>query len=135
MYTELVGHEALKGSPDSLASAAVVEQKAVMLGLKVRRFMASVTTVTVGASVVVLKKYSAYGVSAGAVTLATLNIPGGTAVGTIIYKDLDSVDVLPGQSLVYEVTSAATSGAAVIGINAYHAEEHPSNVAAMVASA
>lgn len=136
MYTELVGSQAFKiETPANLASAAVKGEVACMLGLKVRRFMALVSTVTVGACTIVLKKRPVYGSSAGESVIATIIIPAATAAGKVVYKDLDSVDLLPGMGLAYEVTAAATSGAAVLGVNAYHAEEHPQNLASMIASA
>ena len=44
--------------------------------------------------------------------MASINIPAATAAGVIVYVDLDETSMAPGDELVYEVTAAATSGAA-----------------------
>lgn len=143
MYSELIGHLAIPSgaSTESLGSAAVIKRHVIMLGCKVRKFMFYVSTATVssGNIVVALKKRSAYGVTSGEVTLDTLVIPTGVAAGTIYYANLDSADLLPGNELVVEVTTAAAGGGAAgagfSGVDLYHGPEEAVNVSAMVLSA
>lgn len=143
MYTELIGHLAIpsSSSTQSLTAAAVIQRSLVMEACEVGRIMFAISTATVstGNIVIAFKQRTAFGVTAGEVTLGSLNIPGGVALGKVYYKDLDSVKLLPGQELVVEVTTAAAGGGAAgagfAGIKLGHAPEAPVNVAAMVLSA
>lgn len=69
----------------------------------IKRFLFHVTIEAVSgtsaAPTVVFKKYSAYGVTSGAVTLATLTIPTGTAIGKTVYKDITPYVLKPGEAI------------------------------------
>jgi hypothetical protein len=79
------------------------------------------------------------GSAAGQVTLGTLSIPGGTAAGKVVYKDLNQQAIQPGGSLVFEVTTAAAgggaAGAGLCGFIAQEDPEYPVNESSMIASA
>jgi hypothetical protein len=101
---------------DLSASNAVYGQWLVGASCTIKRIKFYVTTAIVAGTTapqVSFKKYSAYNVSSGAVTLGTLIIPTATAVGKIVYKDITPYDLAPGQALVAEqVVQAADSGTA-----------------------
>jgi hypothetical protein len=137
MYSELIGNMALpvSGSTESLASTAVIKRYAVGIGMNIRQVAFLVTTApTTTAPVIVLKKYPVAGSSAGAVSLATLTLPVGTAAGSVVYKKLDSITLEAGQELVMEVTTAAAAGAGYSLIEAYHAPEDVQNLSNCIAS-
>lgn len=120
---------------DDLSAAAVHGEHLVGVRVKVSKFQFIVSVVTVGAATVVLKNRVAPGVSAGEVVLATLIIPGGTAVGSVIYKNLESVDIAVGHALALEITSAATSGSGYYMFVCEQSPENPANESLMIASA
>lgn len=66
--------------------------------------------------------------------VGTLVIPGGTVVGTVIYKNVNVV-VRPGQEVLLRATDATAAGAAHVGMTVEEMWETPANVPAMVASA
>lgn len=66
--------------------------------------------------------------------VGTLTIPGGTVVGTVLYKNVN-VTVRPGQEVLLRATDATAAGVATVGMTVEEAWETPANVAAMVASA
>lgn len=137
MYTETVSHIAIRQSatPLSLASAAVIDRHTVLEGVNVERFLFQLTTAVAGGPVVLaLRQRTGYGVTAGQITVATLTIPTGAAIGQIYYKDVDPVKLVPGQELVAEVTSAGSAGAGFVGVKMGHSPEMPGNVSVMVAS-
>lgn len=143
MYTEMISQLASPSSAttESLTSAAIVQRHLIMEGAKAARFMFHIATATVssGNIVVKLKKYLSYNVSTNAVTIATLNIPTAIAAGQIYYVNCDSVDLLPGNELIVEVTTAAAGGGAAgagfAGILLYHGADDPRNIPVMVLSA
>jgi hypothetical protein len=138
MYTELVPNLVLRSNSviASVGSAAVIDRHIVMEGMNVERFLFVVTTAVVSGSpvVIALKQRSGYGVTAGQITVATLTIPGGAAVGQTYYKDVDPIKLVPGQELVAEVTAAGTSGNGIVGVKLGHSAEMPGNSPGMIAS-
>ena len=124
------------GAADDLSSAAIhSESYAVLAPMAVSRFMALVSTVMDGAATVILRRRPIFGVAANEVTLATLIIPTLTAVGQVVFKDFNEVELSPGEELIYEVTSQATSGGALYDVDAENDPEAPANDASMVVSA
>ena len=119
MYTEkrlellMVGAAA----PDDLSSAAVHSQSYLVLSpMMVDNFLASVTTVTVGPATIALKRRPTFGSATGESTLASIVIPGATAAGQTLFKKFKGVKLEVGDELVFEITAAATSGAALYGV-------------------
>ncbi len=138
MYSEGLFHLAnvASGSPSSLTSAADISSIAIMEGMQVRRLMIYVTLApTVTAAVVTFYKRSAVGVTSGQVAIGTITVPVGTAAGSVVYKNLDSVAFPQGSCLAAAVTTTATAGTGIVGIGAYQQAEDPQNVAACIASA
>lgn len=132
-YSEGIFHLAnvASGSPSLLTSAADISSIAIMEAIQVRRLMLYVTTApTVTASVVTFYKRSAVGVTGGQVAIGTLTIPVGTAAGSVVYKNIDSVNFSQGSCLAAVVSTASTAGAGLVGVGAYQNAEDPQNVAA-----
>lgn len=118
---------------ESLTSAAVISSHVCMLPMEVKqiKFAVSTATVSSGDIVITAKKYVTIGSATGAVTLGTLTIPTGVAAGKVYYKPLDPNDAsfLPGEVLVFEVTTAAAGGgAAGAGSSLFEADYAPSDV-------
>jgi hypothetical protein len=137
-YTEILPNFVARSAatPLSLTAAAQIEEHVFFQGANIRQFNFYVTTApTVTAPVIVLYKRTAVGITSGQVALATITIPVGTPAGSIVYKLLDSSDVLPGQALASVVTTAATAGAGLPGYDMYHDPEVPMNVPVMIQSA
>lgn len=125
-----------------LTSAAVIKKFAALRPMYVRKvaFAVGTTCVSSGTIVVKVKKYVVFGSAAGAVDLATLNIPATQAAGGVIYKDLaSSQKLMPGEELVFEVTTAAAGGgAAGAGVCMFDADDNPEtspNESNLIASA
>lgn len=78
--------------------------------------------------------------TSGQVAIGTLTIPTGSTVGQVIYKDVESVKLLPGQDLAIKRTTQGTDGSSVagagfLGFKACLDAEDPRNVTLMVKSA
>jgi len=130
MYTEK-RLELLKvgaSAPDNLSVANVAAYSyAVLSPCTVDCLRALVTTVLVGAAVVVLKRRPLLGSAAGESILATVNIPGGTLAGQTLQKKFKPEELDVGDELIFEVTSAATSGAALYGVEVDNDPEEAAN--------
>lgn len=104
------------------------------------RIMLLVSTAVVSTGSVVVNVYQrpTYGSTAGQVLIGALTIPAGTAAGKIVYKNVESFKILPGQQLAFNVgTAAAGGGAAGAGFSmfkSFMASEDPRNVVPMIAS-
>ena len=121
---------------DDLSAAAVHDSSfAVMEQCCVRRLMATVTTATVGAATVEFKFRPDYGSAVGEVSLGSLIIPASSSVGDVVFKDVSPQSLTPGGQVVFEVTSAATSGNALYGFRADLDPEDANNQSQMVESA
>jgi hypothetical protein len=122
----------------ALTSTAVVKKFAVVRPMIVRRVAIALSTAisSTGSVVVAIKKYVTMNSSVGEVSLGTITIPAGTAAGAVYYKDLAAVQkIIPGQELVFEVTTAATSAGKGLPIfDADDSPEMPANMS-MTASA
>jgi len=99
--------------PQSVASTGVKQEHVAGSMLKVRRVTFVVTTVLgAGAVTVAITKRPIPGSATGEVALGSLAIPALTAAGTKIYKDLNSsVSIQTGESVAFNVSAAAASGA------------------------
>lgn len=79
----------------------------------VKKLMAAVTTVLNGPAVITFRKRVTTGSATGASVLGTITIPTATAVGKVMYKEIDPVDMAVGDCIAFDVTTAATSGGAI----------------------
>jgi len=126
-------------TPVVLTSNAVIKKFAAVREFNLRRVAVGITTLTSssGGIVVTISRYPTMGANTSAVVLGTITIPSATAVGSVYYKDLTTVyKILPGQELVFEVTTAATSaGAGVCMFDADDSPETAANITSMTASA
>lgn len=127
---------------DDLSATGVHGEYLVMRKVNVDRLYALITTavVSTGAVVIAFKARSAPGVTAGQVTIASVSVPAGSAVGKVVYKDgFDPYEMNPGQALAIEVTTAAAgggaAGGAVYGFEFQDSPEQPANITSMVESA
>lgn len=119
-------------------SVAAVHTYSYLVGsqCELKRFLAHVTTLTVGdATVVAKRRPGGLGVVLGEEVIATLVIPGGSTVGQVVWKDVEPVELEVGDELVFEVTVGATSGAAAYDIELSDDPEVPANNPDMVESA
>jgi len=109
--------------------------------IELSRIAVLVTTATVSSGNIVVTVYQrpTYGSTSGQVTIGTLTIPTATTAGSIYYKPVESVRLLPGQQLAFNCSTAAAGGSnagAVISMfKAFMTTEDPRNVAAMTLSA
>lgn len=122
---------------DLSAANAVYGGYLVMKQCRIKRFVFYVTTAlnTVAAAVVVVKRRPTYNSSSGEITLGTINLPNGTAAGSVVYKDISPVTLYPGDELSFEQTGqAATAGGGFYGVELEDDPEVASNQSKMVAS-
>lgn len=83
---------------------------------------------------------SGSGSSSGQVLLATITVPTGTAIGKILYKNIESVSLKAGEVLCAKLTTQGTDGSSATGkgyvlFSAFPVFEDPANEANMIASA
>lgn len=144
MYTEKVYGRVPKsaGAAQNLAVAAVHSYLELVLSqFLVKRIAAIITTSVVSTGAVVVKFYDrpTPGSAAAQVTIGTLNIPAGTLVGSVVYKDVTAYSMHPGHELAMEVTTASAGGGAAGGaVYAVEGEDDPESVLdqpTMIASA
>lgn len=137
MYTEKKDGIFDSTSELALTSNAVIKKFTLARSMYLRQIALVVTTAmnSTGAAVVQVKKYPAAGSSANAVLLGSLSIPAAAVGGQVYYKDIPAVKLLPGQELVFEVTTASTTaGKGICLFDADDNPERPANVS-MIASA
>ena len=130
MYTEkrlellMVG----AGATDDLSGTGVHSYSYLVLSAcSVDKLLASVTTVLVGTATVVLKRRPLFGSAAGETILATLVIPAGALAGRSFSQTICIVQLAVCDELVFEVTSAATSGNALYGVEVDNCPEEAGN--------
>jgi len=132
------------GAVDDIAALGVHSYSfAIMEQCCVTRLHALVATLVASDTiegVVEFKKRPQFGSAVGEVSIGTLTIPDGSAVGDVIYKDVSPVVLAPGNELVFEVTTAATDSGVVdgdllYGVRADLDPEDANNQSNMVASA
>lgn len=127
---------------DVLTAAGVHGEYLILQRARIQRIYAAITTVVLSgtaAAVVTVWKRSAPGVTASQVSLGTLTIPTGSAVGKVIYKDITQVELASGDAIAFEVTTAATdagtpTGGCIYGFWATYDPEDPRNESDMVLS-
>ncbi len=137
MYTEkrLSLLQVGDGAADDLSGTGVHgTSHLVGAGMSYNRAMAHVSVVTVGAATVLIKRRPLFGSATGESVLATLLIPAATVAGTIVYQDIDPVNLDPGDEIVSEVTVAATSGSAHYMHEVEEHSDQPSEQADMLKS-
>lgn len=103
----------------------------------IQRVAVAVSTAinSTGAVVVTVKNRPTVASASGESTITTISIPAGTAAGKVVYKDINEALIAPGGSLVFEVTTAATSaGAGLFGFVAAEDPEYKLNESSMIAS-
>ena len=125
------------------ASAAVYDQLVCTRACRVSRLMFVITTLVASDAtlgVVEFNRRITIGSATNEVLLGNLSIPDASAVGTVVYKDIDPVEFAPGEAIAFEHTVAATDGSSAAGAGYYAFEiedspEEPLNQTRMVASA
>ena len=126
---------------DDLSATGVHGEYICVKRFELSRLLAVVTTavVSTGAVVITVTQRLSPGTAAGQVTLGTLSIPAATVLGKEVYKDIDPAVVLPGQTIAFNVTTAAAgggaAGGAVYAFEAMDRPEQPANLANMLLSA
>jgi hypothetical protein len=140
-----VGHLVPSGSgvlaADVLTATGVHGEHLALGRVALDRLLLCVTTAVVssGAVVVQFKKRPVPGSAAGESVIGELSIPAGTAAGKVLYKNIDEAELLAGEALAIEVTTAAAGGGAaggcVYGFELQEAPEVPANQSNMIASA
>lgn len=144
-YTDQLGIgqlvPSLSTAPAVTSSVAdVMEYTCVGSRVDICRIAVCVSTVPTGTApvITVSRRPGGPGVSAGAVTIATLTVPlaaGGGAIGNVYYKDVNQVSIGPGEALCFRVTTASTAGAVVCGFIAQEDPEFRLNESKLIVSA
>lgn len=125
------------------AAAAVYGGYLVTKAVELKRFSFYVSVAIVAATtapVVKISRRPTFNSSSGELEIARLTLPTGTAIGKVVYKDVDPYQLLPGDELSIEhVTQAADPGTAA-GAGYYDAilqsgPESDANCSALLASA
>lgn len=97
----------------SLASVATIATFEVLNQSDVFSLNALILTApTVTATVLTFINNPTPGSSVGAITLGTLTIPVGSAIGKVVRHNIKPISVLLGSEIVINVTTASTAGAA-----------------------
>src|ERR1700726_3857121 len=125
MYSEeLISFAVVPTSNASLTAASIGGSVAdycvwnIMEAICVTRFMFFVKTLVASSTaneVYTLYQRPTSGSISGQVALGTVTIPTGSTVGQVIYKDIESVRLLPGQDLAIKRTTQGTDGSSVAG--------------------
>jgi hypothetical protein len=106
------------------AAAAVHGGMACIRRCKVKRLLFVLETAVVGTStapVVEFNRRPTIASSSGEVALGTLTIPNGTALGKVVFKDIDPVTFKPGEELSFELLTQAVGG--TVAGDGYYAVE------------
>lgn len=127
----------------SLTSTGITARFICTKQCKINRIMAFVTTALVADTatpVITVRKRPTPGSATGQTTVGTITVPDLTAIGKVLYKDVNPVEIDPGQELCFDVTTAATSAGSVAGASYMDFEgqddpETPANEANMIKSA
>lgn len=86
-------------------------------------------------TILTLKRRPTPGSATGEVTIATMTIPNGAAVGKQYYEIAAApVKVFPGEEIAIETDGGTTAGVAAVGVVTTPSWEHPSNNANMITS-
>lgn len=92
---------------------------------------------TTTAPTVVFKKRPTPNSATGASTIATLIIPSGTAIGKVVYKDIEPFKMQPGDSLhiSWTIGVGTPTGMGSVDVIAEESPEVPGNISDMIESA
>jgi hypothetical protein len=103
---------------------------------RVRAISATITTITATAIITLTFKYRPTpGSSSGEVTIGTLTLPIGAAVGKVYYKKGLDYLVQPGGEVVVQAAGASATGNATLGMLTEPHWEMPANNSNAIASA
>ncbi len=126
----------------STSTATAAQSYVFGTQMKVNRIMATVTTAIVcptSAGVYTFFRRPTQGSDAGIVTIGTLTLPTGTAVGKTLFKDVSPVVMAPGEELVIKCSTASVgagnAGAAIFSMEMEEDPEDYRDQTNMVASA
>ena len=131
------------GAETISAAAAVHGGLLCMKPCVVNRLMFVITTLVASDTTLGVLEFNRRptpGSATGEVALGTLTIPDASAVGAVIYKDIDGVQFNPGDELSFEHTvqcadGSSAAGAGYYGFNFEDSPEDVTNITEMVASA
>lgn len=116
------------GAETLTASAAEHGEFLVMKRCALRRISFCVTTAvsaTTTAPVVTFTKRVTPGSATGSSTIGTLTIPDTTAIGKVVYKDIEPVELNVGDSVLLNHTTQATGSGSPAGAGYYGFEVYP----------
>jgi hypothetical protein len=131
-------------SAETLTAAAAVHNGMICVKkCVVTKIMFVITTLTATDTVAPKVEFNhrpTIGSATGETALGVLTIPDGSAVGKVIYKEIDPVAFEPGEELSFEHTVQGTDGSSAAGAGYYAVEfddspEYDGNLSNMVASA
>lgn len=131
-------------APKSLvASTGVFTEWIALKRFVVKRLECVVTTLTATSTanpVITFRLRPTIASSSSQSTIGTLTIPTGSAVGKVIYKDIQNLVVPVGYSVAIDLSTAGTdasaaAGAGICGFEAVPSPEDKANETNMVASA
>lgn len=132
MYSEAFMSGALVRKSNALDTAEVVSAAAAVYGgylvtksCRIKRIMFYVTTAIaadVTAPVVEVNRRPTYNSASGEILLGQLTLPDGTAAGAVVYKDIEPVQLFPGDELSFEHVTQGVDGSAAAGAGFYAVE-------------
>lgn len=85
------------------------------------------TAVTGTAAVLALDRRVTYGSDTGRVEIGRITLPVGTAIGKVVWKELEPMDLDMGDQMVWELITASTAGGGVLSVEYIPRAEMPSN--------
>lgn len=125
-----------KTSTMDLSSVAIADVSHICVdGCEVSRIQVLVVVApTVTAPVVTFRKRPTVASSVGQSSLGTITIPVGTAIGTVVYKNISPVQFQPGDELLPDVTTGCTVGSGIASFVAHERNDSPANQSHLLAS-
>lgn len=111
-------NNATTAAPRAVTSTGVYGSKLCFQQVKINRIAVIVTTAVVadlGAPVITFRKRPTPGSSSGQSVVGTITVPDLAVVGSVYYKEINPVELDPGQELAYDVSTAATSAGSAAG--------------------
>lgn len=123
-------------SADLSATGVLGVTYIITRGCEVARLQVLVVVApTVTAPVITFRKRPTVASSVGQSSLGTITIPVGTAIGTVVYKDISPVNMQPGDEIAPDVTTAATAGTGIPAFVLNERTDTAANQSHMLASA
>lgn len=133
------------GVDDLDAAAAVHGEYLVLRKCMIRRLMFIVSEAVLAATTAPVVRFSKRitpGSDTGVVVLGSMTIPSGSAIGKVVYKDIEPVELNPGDAIMVENTqqtvdpgSGTETGQGYYGFELEDCPESPSESGDMVESA